>query len=580
MKFSLQLSEIKPLLDLILPQKRLLAEFIVSLVISSTISLCFPLALQEIYNLPSTASSPQEMFYTVAKWSSLFMFGASVSYFRRYSISVLADVVTKQMRASYFQELLQKKLEVIEQQSTGSLTQQLGQDISQIAETVTTEFSSGLRGFTFFIGGLAFLLYTSLRLTLLALLPLVLISIVSAYYGLLIKKHRETLANLVRGANSLTQEKLSQIKTVKLFNAEASELNSYNRTQEGIYKSALEISHLTSVHISMMECLGQNAVIWVIGYGAYIVSLDNGMDVGTLTAFAMYSGYMGMGFRLLASGFTEFKKASAVYNQIQLTMNNKSDREEVLLQPYEVKNSNQGPQIRFEKVSFMYPQREVRVVEDIDLTIKPGQVCGIVGQSGSGKTTLLNLLAKLYPVTKGSVLVDQTNINTKPAWWVRKMISIVSQDPLLFSGTIIENIMYGNPNADTAQVEEVCKRANAYDFIMKLPKKLYTEVGENGCALSGGQRQRVAIARALLKTPQILLLDEATSGLDQSSESLIQEVFESEIKRSGHTVILVTHKVKNLEKLADIIAVVQHGKLEAVGTYQELLSNPHFKTLL
>ena len=225
------------------------------------------------------------------------------------------------MRTDYYRVLLQKKIPIFAEQNSANLAHQLGHDIWQIASTMTFEISSALRGAAFFTGGIGFLLYTSAPLTLVTLLPISTLALVSRYYGNVLKKERGLMADIARSNYAYIQERLSQIKTVKLFTAESYELNKYGMLNDKHLQKALEVSRLSAKHHGLIEGLGQNAVLWCIGYGAYLISIDSGLSLGKLTAFAMYSMYTGLGFRLLASGYTELKKVSGIYKQIHANAN-------------------------------------------------------------------------------------------------------------------------------------------------------------------------------------------------------------------------------------------------------------------
>jgi len=226
-------------------------------------------------------------------------------------------------------------------------------------------------------------------------------------------------------------------------------------------------------------------------------------------------------------------------------------------------------QVRLKKLSFAYPTRmDQTVLKGFNLNIDPGQTVALVGPSGSGKSTVIQLLERFYDPTKGGVFVDGVDIREYDLKWYRKNIGLVSQEPILFSGTITENILFGKPGASMEEVETAAKMANAYDFIVQQPEGFETKVGEKGTQLSGGQKQRVAIARAILKDPKILLLDEATSALDAESESLVQDALDKLMK--GRTTIIIAHRLTTVRN-ADKICVVMKGKIVEEGDHKTLL---------
>lgn len=572
--------DIWSLVPLIVKDKVLCAEYLVSTILSSTISLCFPLALEAIADLSTQPdASGSVIFNTVGLWSIVYTIGAIATYCRRITAEKICLALSMQLKNDYFTELLKKKIDAYGEQQTGSLTQQLNKDINEISSIMTTEISSVMRGFAFLFFSLLFLVYNCAELTVFILLSMGVLGGVGAYYGKFLKKARGELANLTRELNSFTQEKFMQIKTVKLFTGESIELKAFSEREEKIKEQSLIVGEYTSRFYAIMEFLGENSVIWSAGYGVYLLHTTPYLTIGKLTAFGTYGVYTSMGFNLMVTGYTEIIKASGLYSNILQILSDKTNCEEIQTEQPKVLRKNVGVPVQMQAVSFTYPGREVPVLFDISVNIKSGEIWGIVGQSGNGKSTMFHLLTKLYSPDSGKILIDGVDIETQPAWWARQFISIVSQDALLFSVSILENIKYSRPNASFEEVEEACRRADALEFIENLPGKFNTQVGENGFSLSGGQRQRIAIARALLKEPQLLLLDEATSGLDGNSEASIQNIIEREVKKRGFTVIIITHRIHTLKGLTDYIALVKNGKITAAGTYEEISCTQDFQLL-
>ena len=519
------------------------------------------------------------IFNTVSKWSLVYTLGAFATYFRRITSENISLNLSMHLKESYFKELLRKKITTFGEQQTGSLTQQLNRDINEISSIVSTEFSSIIRGLAFFLFSVFFLLYNSLELTLFILFFMGILALFGIFFGRSLKKKKSKLGLLNRKLNSFTQEKFMQIKTVKLFTGESLELKDYNEQEKEIMKKTLVIGEFTSRFYAVMEFIGENALIWSIGYGVYLSHTNSYLTIGRLTAFGTYAVYTSIGFQLILGGYTEVIKAGGLYISILKVLNEEDDREEILSSPSIIKKHKNGASVSIQAISYSYPDRDILVLQDISMNIKSGEIWGIIGQSGSGKSTIFHLLTKLYSPVTGKIFINEIDINTQPAWWSRQLISIVSQEALLFSVSILDNIKYSNPNASEFEVEEACRRADAIEFINNLPEKFNTQVGENGFNLSGGQRQRIAIARALLKEPEILLLDEATSGLDGNSEALIQDIIEREVKKRGFTVIIITHRVNTLKDLADYVAVIKEGKIITAGTFNEISKSTEYQLL-
>jgi ABC-type multidrug transport system fused ATPase/permease subunit len=273
-----------------------------------------------------------------------------------------------------------------------------------------------------------------------------------------------------------------------------------------------------------------------------------------------------------------------IYTQLQRSIGASERVLEILEQKDESSASqeklNVDGSIKFNNVSFSYPSRkDFQVLENLNFSIAAGEKVALVGQSGSGKSTIINLMMRFYPLQHGKILVDDQAINDFDLSAYRKNFGVVPQEVILFGGSIMENIRYGNPAASDDEVREAARKANALDFIESFPEKFDTVVGERGVKLSGGQRQRVAIARAILKDPAILILDEATSSLDAHSEVLVQEALEKLME--GRTTIIIAHRLSTIKKV-DRIFVIQQGKLAEMGSHSELtrLNNGIYSNLL
>lgn len=225
--------------------------------------------------------------------------------------------------------------------------------------------------------------------------------------------------------------------------------------------------------------------------------------------------------------------------------------------------------VTFQNVTFAYPTRsDTKVLRKLNLVINKGQSVALVGPSGSGKSTVIQLLERFYDPLRGTVMIDDIDIKDFDLKWFRRNVGLVSQEPTLFTGTISENILFGNPDATIEEVEKAAKLANAYDFIMQQPNGFNTLVGEKGAQLSGGQKQRIAIARAVLKNPKILLLDEATSALDTESERLVQNALDNLMQ--GRTTIIIAHRLSTIRN-CNVICVMMNGKIVEQGTHDQLL---------
>jgi ATP-binding cassette, subfamily B (MDR/TAP), member 1 len=277
-----------------------------------------------------------------------------------------------------------------------------------------------------------------------------------------------------------------------------------------------------------------------------------------------------LGFSMFFGVFQEIGKARTAANKIIAVIKRKPMME---FMDGSFPNTNLKGNIIMKNVNFSYPTRpNIVVMKNFNLTIEPGQQVALVGPSGSGKSTTVSLLEKFYEPDSGEIIIDGHNLKDLSPQYLHKQIGIVTQEPVLFAMTIKENIMYSvDPkNVSDSDIFEAAKKANAHEFIMKLPKKYETQIGERGSNISGGQKQRIAIARAVLQNPNILLLDEATSALDSGSEHIVQDALNKLMQ--GRTTIIIAHRLTTIKDV-DKIVVIEHGEIKEMGTHDELLAN-------
>lgn len=358
-----------------------------------------------------------------------------------------------------------------------------------------------------------------------------------------------------------------------MFAKESKEIQNYGNKMDHVLNLGYKESLARAVFYGAAGLTGNSVVIGVLYYGGAMVAEHQSITVGALSAFLMYAAYIGVSVGGLTRFYTEMNRSMGAASKLWDLI----DRVPTI--PYSGGTTINAPltgRVIFDNVKFQYSDNQP-VLENIKLDIKPGQTIAVVGPSGSGKSTIAFLLLRLYEPTSGSVIIDGNDIKQLDPLWLRSKIGAVSQEPILFAGTIRENILYGADDPDKVteeQINGVLKEANLSEFINQLPDGLATIVGERGFTVSGGQRQRIAIARALIKSPSILLLDEATSALDAKSENLVREALERASK--GRTVLTIAHRLSTIRN-ADTIAVLHEGKIVETGNYNELVAKPDGK---
>jgi ATP-binding cassette subfamily B protein len=469
------------------------------------------------------------------------------------------------VREQLFRSLVSQEVAFFDGQRTGDLTSRLGSDTASLQGLLSSQISMGLRNAVQVVGGLILLVVTSPRLTAVMLLVVPAVALGAVYYGrkirTLAKKYQDALAD----SGHVAEEALSSIRTVRAFAAEEAEGNRYTREVLRAYRLARTRFAAGALFMGAASAGVYAAIAVVLGYGGLLVA-DGTMTAGALTAFLVYTLLIAMGLGTLADIWAEAMRGLGAAERVfELT-----DRVAAMPISGGRRLDRVEGRVAFEGVHFAYPSRpDVPVLQGVDLTVKPGEVVALVGPSGAGKSTLGALLSRLYDPAQGRVTLDGVDLRELDPGWLRRLVGVVSQEPVLFSTTIADNVRYGRPEASDEEVREAIRAANAEKFVLGFPDGLATKVGERGQQLSGGQKQRIAIARALLKDPRILLLDEATSALDAESEALVQEALTRLMK--GRTSVVIAHRLSTVVG-ADRVLVVDGGQIAEEGSHGALLA--------
>ncbi|TMI48590.1 ABC transporter ATP-binding protein, partial [Candidatus Bathyarchaeota archaeon] len=373
------------------------------------------------------------------------------------------------------------------------------------------------------------------------------------------RRIREAVGNL----SARAYEVMSNLRIVKSFTMEEEEAKDFRNKSLAIVKSNIGLAKLSSVYGSAVDAVTTLALLTLIVVAVPDV-LNGALTLGALVAFLGLLDKMFSPLISLSKSNFKFQKATAAGDRIFEIIETKP---EVLDVPGAYAPPEILGRIEFDGVSFKY-ERNQTVLDNFSLTINPGETIAIVGPSGAGKSTIVHLLLRFYEPDAGAIRIDGYPINALKLSYLRKNIGLVIQDPILFSGSVRDNIAYGKPGAGQEEIIQAAKAANAHEFILTLPQGYETEIGERGVTLSVGERQRVSIARALIKDPKILIMDEATSNVDSKSEALIQEAMG---RMSGErTTIVIGHRLSTVMD-ADRIVVLEEGGIAEIGTHRGLL---------
>ena len=475
---------------------------------------------------------------------------------------------TSDMRNDLFQKVQQFSFENIDGYSTGSLVTRLTNDVQQVQNVLMMGLRMALRAPGMFLGALimAFLMNRRLAVVILIVIPVLLTAII-----LILKTAFPRFGEMQRKLdrlNSGIQESLTNVRVVKSFVQEDHEIEKFSRLNRDLKESSLRALRIVITTMPVMMFAMNVTTLAVVWYGGNIIIAGN-MPVGDLTAFTTYIVQILMSLMMLSMVFLQSSRASASMKRI-----NEIFDTEIGLNDDNAENKDKKVtegRVEFKDVSFGYSGgngRKDLVLEGISFTAEPGQTIGIIGSTGSGKTSLVQLIPRLYDVTGGEVLVDGVNVKDYSLKYLREGVGMVLQKNVLFSGTIEENLRWGNEDAPMEDVIRFSESAQADPFVKTFKNGYDTEMGQGGVNVSGGQKQRLCIARALLKRPKILILDDSTSAVDTATEAKIRESLYHDLKDT--TKIIIAQRISSVQE-ADQILVLEDGKIIGHGTHEELL---------
>lgn len=476
------------------------------------------------------------------------------------------------LRKALFDKIQSFSFSNIDRFSAPSLVTRLTSDVTQLQNTLLMCLRMLLRAPLMLISATVFAVSINAQLSriLLVAIPLLVVGI------LLILRTAERLFSAVQGKidnlNGTIQENLIAVRVVKAFVRAVHEKIKFKKSNDELTEAAIKAGNTISMMMPMMLLVMNGAMIAVIWAGGKIV-YANGMGTGALISFISYLMEILSSVMIFSMVFILFARAEACAKRIVEVLDTKIDITDKILLPGQGDEAvvREG-RIEFRNVDFRYSAdaKAKNVLSGINLTVEPGEFVAIVGGTGSGKTSLVNLIPRLYDVSGGNILVDGVDVRDYKMENLRAGIGMVLQKNVLFSGTIKENLLWGNEKASDEEVAEAAQNAQADDFVRSFPEGYATELGQGGVNVSGGQKQRLCIARAMLKKPAILILDDSTSAVDTATEAKIRSVFSRKLKDT--TILMIAQRISSVKE-ADRIVVLDDGSIAGVGTHAELLSN-------
>uniref|UniRef100_U3JL57 ATP-binding cassette sub-family B member 10, mitochondrial n=1 Tax=Ficedula albicollis TaxID=59894 RepID=U3JL57_FICAL len=551
------------------------------LAVSSVITMSAPFFMGKVIDIIYT--NPSEDFTDsltslCALLSGIFLCGAAANATRVYLMQTAGQRIVKRLRATMFSSIVKQETAFFDKTRTGELINRLSSDTALLGRSVTENLSDGLRaGAQASVGvGMMFFVSPSLATFVLSVVPP--LAVLAVIYGRYLRKLTKITQDSLAEATQLAEERIGNIRTVRAFGQEVAEMEKYTNKVDYVLQLAKKEALARAGFFGATGLSGNLIVLSVLYKGGLLMGSAY-MTVGELSSFLMYAFWVGISIGGLSSFYSELMKGLGAGGRLWELIERKPQlpfNEGITLG----KDIFRGA-LEFKDVEFAYPTRpESSIFKDFSLSIPAGSVMALVGPSGTGKSTIVSLLLRLYDPISGTITVDGFDIRQLNPLWLRTKIGTVSQEPILFSCSIAENIAYGaeDPSTVTAEeIQKVAEIANAASFIRDFPKGFDTVVGEKGVLLSGGQKQRIAIARALLKVITNILLSPiptlfVTSALDAENEYLVQEALDRLME--GRTVLIIAHRLSTIQN-ADFVAVLGQGKILECGKHEELLANPN-----
>ena len=537
---------------------------LVAVAASAGLSLVFPSVIQNVVDTVLADGDLQLLDTITLFLLGIFLIQSITSLIQTYNLNYTGERIVLDIRKELYAHMQYLSLEFFIERRVGELVSRIASDVTVMRSVLTNNISSLLQQTLTLIGSVVIMFVINPRLSMFILVLIPFVVIVGFFFGFYMRRTSTQVQDEIAASTTVAEEVLQNIREVKSFVREPYEINRYNNALERAFKAALKMLRIRVIFGPTIAFMGFGGLALILWFGGREV-IDGRLTGGELVAFLIYGLTVAGSFAGLINLYSQFQEAIGATKRVFQILDTSPSVQDV---PHSIDLKQAEGRITFEDVNFRYDERQ-EVLSNINLDIAPGEIIALVGPSGAGKSTTFNLIPRFYDVSEGIIKIDGLDVRDVSQATLRDQIGIVPQETLLFGGTIRENILYGRLNATREEIVDAAKAANAHDFIMELPDKYETVVGERGVRLSGGQRQRVAIARAILKNPRILLLDEATSSLDNESEHLVQDALSRLMQ--NRTTLIIAHRLSTV-RIAHRIAVLDHGELIEIGTHDDLMA--------
>jgi len=539
------------------------------LTLAAGTTLAFPWALRTLIDQGLGDQATPDVLAT--KFFELFLVAAALAVFsaaRFYTVSWLGERITADVKNKVYAHDLRQSPTFFETTQSGEVLSRLTSDTTLVQTVVGSSLSMGLRNMVMGIGAMGMLVWTNPWLMLQVIGVLAVVIFPSVYLGRRVRRLSRASQDRVADSSAIASEVLNAIPVVQSYTAETREAQRFTTSTAQALGTALRRIRARSVLVGFIIMTSSAALLWGLYLGTLSVRAGT-TTAGELGQTVVYVILLASAFAVLGEVYGDILRAAGATERLMELLHSQSDVQSPQ-HPQRAPWPDKGSSLVLRDVNFNYPSRPSQLaLNGLTGEVHAGQTVAIVGPSGAGKTTLFSLLMRFHAPQHGDVLLDGVAVDHMDLTDLRQRIGVVPQEAVVFSGTVMENIRYGKPEATDQEVQAAAEAAFAQEFIAELPQGYETYLGDRGVRLSGGQRQRIAIARAILKNPPLLLLDEATSALDAHSERMVQAALEKAMQ--GRTTLVIAHRLATVQR-ADCIWVLDKGKLVEQGTHEELIA--------
>jgi subfamily B ATP-binding cassette protein MsbA len=529
------------------------------------VGLAFPLVVRTLLDAAFLEGNSTLLNQVALGLLALFAFQAVINFAQSYLTSSVSEHVVADLRKALFGSLVLQSAGFFASRRVGELSSRLASDVVLIQNVLRFGVPELVRQGLFLIGALVLVTATNPRLTMVTLTAIPVAALIGWVFGRRVRRMSTGIQDRLAAAVARAEQVFTQIRTVQSFTREVWEAERFGVEIDATRDEGLRRAVARAALTGAVTFAAFGAIVMVLWEGGRLV-LAGDLSPGTLVAFLLYAVTIAAAITSVAGFYGNLQEAAGAARRIFELL----DHEPELRDPPEPRSLPRPLKgvVRFEGVTFRYGPDQPWVLEGIDLKIEEGETVALVGSSGAGKSTLASLVPRFFDVSEGRVSVDGVDVRKVSLKELRGAIGVVPQEPMLFASTVLENLLYGNADASSSEIEAALEAAHADMFVRDFPDRLQQTVGERGVTLSAGQRQRIAIARVMLERPHLLILDEASSSLDAESERLVQDALERLME--GRTTLVIAHRLSTVIR-ADRILVLDGGVIAGHGSHPQLL---------